>query len=90
MQIRQLGRSGVSLWGLLPPDESLGAGRERFALSLMGGVTPQPGIPAGPQKMFSDGSSEFCHRLYRNLNVCGQIKSCLYCLDAVEVGGSAC
>lgn len=60
VQISQLGRSEVSHWGLVPRDESLGAGREQFALSLVGGVTAQPGVLAGPQ-MFSDGSS----RIYR-------------------------
>lgn len=40
------------------------------------------------QVMFRDGSSKFCHSPYWNLNVCGQVKSCLYSLDAEEVGGN--
>lgn len=48
----------MSRWGLVPQDKALEAGREQFALSLVGGVTPQPGVLAGLQEMFRDGSSK--------------------------------
>lgn len=69
--------------------QSWGAGRERFALGLTGCNTSGWGSHWAAKVLFSDGSDEFCHSPYRNLNVCGQIESCLYSLDAVEVGGNA-
>lgn len=81
---------GVSLVSCPTGCQSLGVGRERFVLGLTGGVMPQLGILAGLQKWCSVMAvvSSATARS-RNLNVCSQIKSCLYSLDAVEVGGNA-